>query len=566
MKILPEDKTKGILTAALAVLLLALLLNIVGSISPASSQPKAEAGLLDLSRWDLNEDGMVQLAGEWEFFWNQLLTKDDFVSNDRNVGFSGYQTVPDVWNEYDIGGKPPDGMGFATYRLRVKLADVNESLGLKIRTMSTSYRIYIDGRQAASAGTVGTDSDAASPEYKAQVVSFIPSSNEFEIIVQVSNFTYARGGIWRSISLGTERQVRSLAERAGRMESFTFSALLLMACYHIFLYLIQKRNIEMIYISVAMLVTAARFLVTGQYYITELIPGIPFSLVIFMEYMTIFWNSFFLLLFSSKVYPEEFSRRIIKINIFCVLFTVFILVSPLHVYTNAVTLIQLLQALLLSYNFTGILIAVKRRRHDAPILFISVILIVCNFIINRLSLSFIILDESGALTCTMVAALLLQAYILAKRYNKAFDESREYSRELERLSSIKDELIANTTHELRTPLNGIISVTESILHDGNEKLAPKVKERLDTALVMEHSLSHMIEDVSDFVRMSGNRLYLEKNTFEIAPLIDNMISEVITDALRKGVSVRKYYHDGAVPFRRINTVLRRLFSTFSTGP
>ena len=545
MKILTKDKIYGIMAAALAVFLLGLLTHAVEFISSAHSQPKAKAGLLDLSGWDLQEDGVVQLAGEWEFYWDQLLAEDDFVSDERQIAFSGYQKVPSVWNQYDIGQERPDGMGFATYRLRVRVADGNEALGLSIRTMSTSYRIFINGKEVASAGTVGTGTSTALPEYKAQVVAIVPASDEFEIIIQVSNFTYARGGIWRGISLGTEQQVRFQAERAGRMEAFSLSALLIMACYHIFLYLIQKRKKEMIYISVAMLVTAVRVLVTGQYYITKLVPGIPFSLIIFIEYMTIFWNSFFLLLFSSKVYPEEFSRRIIRtFKYICVLFTVIILISPLYVYTNAVTIFQLLQALILSYNFAGILIAVKRKRHDAFILFISVILIICNFIVNRLSLSFIILDEGGALTCTMVAALLLQAYILAKRYNRAFDDSREYSRELGRLSSIKDELIANTAHELRTPLNGIISMTESILQDGNQNLVPHVNERLGTALIMERSLSHMIDDVSDFVGMNGNKLYLEKNTFEITPLIDNMIAEVVSDALRKGVSVIKDYHDG----------------------
>jgi hypothetical protein len=72
------------------------------------------------------------------------------------------------------------------------------------------------------------------------------------------------------------------------------------------------------------------------------------------------------------------------------------------------------------FNFTGILMAVKRRVMS-PHSFHSVILIVCNFIINRLSLSLLFLTRAVR-NLHVVAALLLQAYILAKRYNKAFDD------------------------------------------------------------------------------------------------------------------------------------------------
>ena len=40
--------------------------------------PKAINGVLDLSNWDLDRDGPVDLSGEWEFYWNQLINPNEF--------------------------------------------------------------------------------------------------------------------------------------------------------------------------------------------------------------------------------------------------------------------------------------------------------------------------------------------------------------------------------------------------------------------------------------------------------------------------------------------------------
>ncbi|MHB8067895.1 MAG: ATP-binding protein [Desulfobaccales bacterium] len=51
--------------------------------------PLARHGVLDLSGWDLEQDGTVNLAGEWEFYWGQLLTPADFHQA-RLPEISGY--------------------------------------------------------------------------------------------------------------------------------------------------------------------------------------------------------------------------------------------------------------------------------------------------------------------------------------------------------------------------------------------------------------------------------------------------------------------------------------------
>lgn len=504
----------------------------------SKQQPTAKNGVLDLTKWNLQKDGPIQLDGQWEFYWKQLLTLSDFKKNNRKIKFSGYQNVPDVWNHYNVNGTKPSGMGYGTYCLNVKLPKGQKSLGLKLLTMSTSYKLMLDNKQIASSGVVGKSQKTAAPQYKTQAVSISPSSNEFKIIIQVSNYTYSRGGIWRSIILGTDQKMRILTENSARREMFVFGVMIIMLCYHFSLYWIQKRNKSMIYAMLGLLFIALRILVTGEYYITKLFPNIPFFLIIFLEYTTIYWAPIVWVLFVGELFPNEFPRRTLRVfTSAAIIFTVIAAITPIFIYTNLLMWVELYTVAMFIYTFIKVIKAYLRKRSDAPILLFCVILILCTYIFDTLFFWDIFTEGFGnSLMIAVTITVLLQAYIIAVRYSRAFDEAEEYSHRMEYLNQLKDEFLANTSHELRTPLNGIISITESILHDKVQKLSPHIENRLNIVLQMGQRLSFLIKDILDFSRMKNNKLILEKNTFELFALIDNIFNELELKASDKNIT------------------------------
>ena len=68
-------------------------------------------------------DGPVSLSGEWEFYWEQLLTPQDF-RGERRPAATRLANLPELWNSYQIPGENDTqrltGDGYATYRLLVK--------------------------------------------------------------------------------------------------------------------------------------------------------------------------------------------------------------------------------------------------------------------------------------------------------------------------------------------------------------------------------------------------------------------------------------------------------------
>ncbi len=174
------------------LLLILILIVILFRRTKTEEVFKAEKGVLDLTAWNFKGKGTLNLDGEWEFYWNQLLDYDDFYGGNKEYRPDGYFSVPSTWNKYEIDGRELPGKGHATYRLKVKTNNTDDLKGIKVLTESTAYKLMINGKTIAVSGIVGDDEKTDLPEYKPQIAHFANNSNEFEVILQVSNYTYAR--------------------------------------------------------------------------------------------------------------------------------------------------------------------------------------------------------------------------------------------------------------------------------------------------------------------------------------------------------------------------------------
>jgi signal transduction histidine kinase len=78
--------------------------------------PKPEHGIIDLRGWDFNRAGIVKLDGEWEFYWDTLLTPADSASPEIRSTPPVFVAVPHLWKTTRINGKKIRLRGCATYR------------------------------------------------------------------------------------------------------------------------------------------------------------------------------------------------------------------------------------------------------------------------------------------------------------------------------------------------------------------------------------------------------------------------------------------------------------------
>lgn len=69
---------------------------------------------------------------------------------------------------------------------------------------------------------------------KVKTAVFIPGQKDYDLIVHVSNNSYARGGIWYPLYIGTIEQIRDLYRNWVYTYALMTGCLLIMAVYYFF--------------------------------------------------------------------------------------------------------------------------------------------------------------------------------------------------------------------------------------------------------------------------------------------------------------------------------------------
>jgi Putative regulator of cell autolysis len=515
-----------VIIAVIIFYILTVIFNV--SNGTQKSQLLAREGIIDLVNWDFKKDGVVSLDGEWEFYWNQLLTYEDF-HKEVPIKPDGYFKVPRVWTNYDLNGNKLPANGYATYRLRIKTNDINSLKGLKILTSSTSYKLMINNQVIAESGRVGKTKETSIPEFSPKAVSFQNSSKDFEIIVQVANFTYSRGGMWHSIYMGDDSDIRKLKEFDSGKAMFMFGVTLIMALYHINLFLLQKRTKAALYFGLLLLIVAIRITITGEYLVLNFIPTASIKWMVPIEYMTMYWGVIMTIAFVHDLYPEEIPNKIIKNVVYAgIVMSIFTIVTPISIFTKYLMLYEALIITMYAYILFSVVRAVIRKRESSVLLLVEAIVVLATFINDVLYYWNETHDKYGpSIEIAVFMVIFIHSYILAERFSVTFDKIENLSKKLISLDKLKDEFLANTSHELRTPLNGIINITDSLLKGIAGKLKYEQKENLEVVLASSRRLYNLISDIMDISNLEHNELKIYPKPIDI-----RMISERVIFSLK----------------------------------
>ena len=206
-----------------------------------SSFSQAKKGVLDLRSWNWANDGITDLNGEWEFYWQSLYTPYSFDS--AKIEPSVYSNVPEFWNSQIPGNtfsKP--GFGYATYKLKVLCPSSNEKLDLKFLTIGSAYKLFVNGKQILHLGIVGTSEATSLAAFIPKIVPVIPENSELNIIIQVSNFTYNEGGIWDFIKLGPTEKIHTFWLRNVSWDFFIAGSFFMIGIFYFVIYFFSEED------------------------------------------------------------------------------------------------------------------------------------------------------------------------------------------------------------------------------------------------------------------------------------------------------------------------------------
>lgn len=405
------------------VLIIILLITIMmtGCSSTREETVLAKNGTLRIDSWSAENEKMVRLDGEWEFYWNKIIGFQDLGKIKPDL----FAAVPSSWDSYSVDHKKLNGTGYGTYRLHVKTSLPKDTLlGLRVYTFSSAYQLYVDEKLVGSAGTVGVSAAEEKGEYKPKVLFFNIPSNEFDILIQVSNFTYDRGGFWYSIYMGNPDKIISLHDRYMAKEISVLGALLLISLFFFAIYMLRKELRYALYFSFLCIILIFSVDLVGQFLLVRVIPGLSLKLIILLWYSVTTWLLFFLILFIHELFKSRFSTLVLRLYfIISVLSQILFIMTPTAYYTKFAHISNYFDMAGALCSIIIVAIGIKKGYKDGWLNIASMVIALITYIHDDLYWTNVINSGYGEFTYIgLFLFILLQMMIQANRIRQFQDQ------------------------------------------------------------------------------------------------------------------------------------------------
>ena len=470
--------------------------------------PLAVKGVIDLTNWDFERNGPVDLAGEYEFYWNQLLTPQDFVQY-RSSLKADFIAVPRAWNDFEFQGKAIPSDGYATFRVTVLLNKLDTDLAVKLLEMSTSYNLFINGQKLSSAGVVGTSADSAQPGFCPEIMGLPSNEGLLDIIVQISNFSHGRGGARETIALGTRGQLQKNKELKIAYDLFLFGSILIMALYHLGIFSLRRKERSSLFFGLFCLLIALRILTAGERYILLLFPGINYELMIKFEYLTFYLAVPVFIQYFYSLFNHRFSKIICMLStIIGLVFCALVILFPVKNFSNTLSIYQVFTLAMFVYA-TSVLVIASFKKDFNAIIFLVGFTILFILSVNDMLYARNIIQSEYVVQFGLFIFIFSQAYLLSRYFSNAF-----------------------TT----------IEIQREKLNNTNQKFKLEIKERRQA----EKSLKESHERFLNVLGSINADIYVaDMNTYEILFMNEHMIESFGADFV--GDICWKAFRNDSVP-------------------
>lgn len=403
--------------------------------------PMAQHGELDLSRVGFSKNKTIELAGEWAFWWQRQIRSAEELDI-LGVKPDAWPVMPSYWGSGTHGGKQYPAQGSATYRLTLTLPDI-QVYGLYVPQMVSSYELYINDRLIGSKGIAGVNPIEVHGEFRPEVYYVTPENNRLDIFLFIANRDYRHGGQWKPIVFGTAQAIQNYYNRALMVELFLFGSILIIGLYNIAMYIFRPKDRSPLFFGLFCIIVAIRVVTTGTIAIKHLAPILPWEIQIKLELSVFYLGAIFFGLFFKELFPKEINAVGLTIMLVPALFiTVLAFFLPLNLFNRLVTTMEITAIVGLFYVLSGIILALIRKRENATLILIGIIIFTLTAI-NDVLYSKNLIATTYLLPLGLFSFIFLQSLALARIFSNSFTRVEQLSNELTTVNKSMSRFVPN---------------------------------------------------------------------------------------------------------------------------
>ena len=437
--------------------------------------PKAENGVIDLSKWNFEQQGFVPLSGTWEFYWQKLLTPADFA-NDK-LPAAEYIYVPQGWTVGRHGSKKYAEFGYATYRLKIKVPahDLLYKFDFKANIL-TNVKIWINGKACLQVGEVAASSEKTKPTYIVDNLlwkqQYPLQTSEIELVIQIADFKMGGSypGLKKDIFIGTSRQIQHKDTYTLVRNSLLIGILLAIALYHLVLFYYRPNEFSSLVFTFLAFFAMLRSVFTARFLQRHLQ---DFDLAIKLGHIPVAIYPALMAFFFYLLFRKETHKTLVYIftgvSTFFLFLTLF-LGTPNFFSHFAPYFMVLIILVFLYFLFYTLPLAIYRKRQGAVWAFLGLLVLLLANIYDFM-VAFGTIQGTGFYLSDagFVVYLVFQSFNIAERFSKSFKRNVKLNEELdfqnknlEKIVGERTQVITERNEELKLQKEEIQAIADSL--------------------------------------------------------------------------------------------------------
>jgi signal transduction histidine kinase/CheY-like chemotaxis protein len=491
------------------LIILILAWTSLGNITLAQ---EATRGVVDLRKTDLYRSS-TPLDGEWEFYWQQLLTPAELDS----ISKKDYYYFPKAWNKaHSESGKKLSPKGFATYRLTVLLPP-ESSPSLYIKHFYSAYSLFCNGKLISKNGQVATKESEYTPGWIPATIPLDMHEDTIVLDLQIANFDHKTGGARESILIADKSLIASNFNLTLGYDLLLAGSLIMTGLFFLGLFFFGTRERFVLFFSLFCLSFSYRIIAADDYALHILYPHINWFWSIKLEYLSLFFPMIFFGLYTHALFPEDSRYGLLKgFALVSAIFSAIVILTPPTIFTHFVTIYLIM--LLVGIMWTGYvyIMAFRHKRQGAQYALVSSGVVLLTFLYKFADYVGLVREYEIISFIGYVTFFFFQSLILFFLFT---DSLKNAKIQAEIASKSKSDFLSMMSHEIRTPMNAVIGLTDFLLTDKPKNSQVDI---LNTLKFSAKNLLVIINDILDFSKIEAGKIEFESKSVNVAGLLSSL--------------------------------------------